>query len=101
MTTAAKRRRKRRSAHPRRWVRVLRTLLAALVRERGTNARVLDDARPLRAAVRSLPATRGICRVCGCTFFNPCHDGHLGCRWVDASRTLCSVCHRTLMEGNS
>lgn len=96
-TPSARRRRKR--LHPRRWVRVLRGVLAAIARQYGGGRAPLDDVEPLRAAVRALPARSGVCRVCGCTFARPCADGHVGCSWVDRRRTLCSVCARTLMEG--
>ena len=35
----------------------------------------------------------GVCRVCGCTQYNPCHHPIYGtCWWVDKEHTLCSHC---------
>ena len=35
----------------------------------------------------------GICRVCGCTQYNPCyHPEHGNCFWADDTFTLCSHC---------
>jgi ParB/RepB/Spo0J family partition protein len=35
-------------------------------------------------------AEPGVCRVCGCTEFEPCREG---CEWVDGAETICSSCH--------
>ncbi len=35
----------------------------------------------------------GVCRVCGCTFNDPCYNPRVGhCWWVDVTETLCSHC---------
>lgn len=35
----------------------------------------------------------GVCRVCGCTWTDPCYNPKYGfCWWADASRTICSHC---------
>lgn len=35
----------------------------------------------------------GVCRVCGCTHDNPCHNPDFGtCWWWDAEETICSHC---------
>ena len=35
----------------------------------------------------------GVCSVCGCTMFNPCHNPKYGyCWWHDAEETVCSHC---------
>lgn len=35
----------------------------------------------------------GKCRVCGCTFNNPCyHPDHGFCWWADEEETICSHC---------
>ena len=42
---------------------------------------------------KSLPSPRGVCRVCGCTFSNPCyHPEHGFCWWADDTHTICSHC---------
>ena len=33
--------------------------------------------------------TRGVCRICGCTYFTPCEGG---CSWADDTNTLCTSC---------
>ena len=38
-------------------------------------------------------ATYGICKVCGCTDTNPCHNPKFGfCWWHDEKHTVCSHC---------
>ena len=52
-------------------------------------------------ALEELPivtAASGICRVCGCTNDRECEGDGLGCAWVDAEETLCSVCARLQRE---
>ena len=40
------------------------------------------------------PRTSGVCRVCGCTMTNPCHNPKHGpCWWADAEETICSHCY--------
>ena len=35
----------------------------------------------------------GVCKVCGCTDNDPCHNpAHGNCWWVDESHELCSHC---------
>lgn len=35
----------------------------------------------------------GVCRVCGCTWADPCiGEHHETCSWADATTTLCSAC---------
>lgn len=35
----------------------------------------------------------GICRICACTWNDPCiAEDHSTCSWTDASTTLCSAC---------
>lgn len=35
----------------------------------------------------------GVCRVCGCTDYDPCwHPKHGCCWWADDTHTLCSHC---------
>ena len=35
----------------------------------------------------------GVCKVCGCTDNDPCHNpAHGNCWWVDDSHELCSHC---------
>lgn len=42
----------------------------------------------------------GVCRVCGCTVENPCHNPEHGyCWWVEPS--LCSHCAETYLEGGN
>lgn len=42
----------------------------------------------------------GICRVCGCSDYNPCRNPHYGnCSWVDEEHTLCSHC-ADLVDGD-
>lgn len=37
--------------------------------------------------------TPGICRICGCTMYDPCYSPEHGyCWWWDAEETLCSHC---------
>lgn len=37
--------------------------------------------------------TQGVCRVCGCTMYDPCYSPGQGyCWWWDADETLCSHC---------
>ena len=37
---------------------------------------------------------KGICRVCGRTFENPCYTHEQGyCYWIDNKHTLCSHCY--------
>ena len=36
---------------------------------------------------------RGVCRICGCTWDNPCYNPDFGCCWWwDAEETICSHC---------
>lgn len=36
---------------------------------------------------------KGVCRVCGCTDDDPCHNPNVGnCWWADESQTICSHC---------
>jgi len=32
---------------------------------------------------------RGVCRMCGCSHFDPCPNG---CAWADRAQTVCSEC---------
>jgi hypothetical protein len=32
---------------------------------------------------------RGVCRMCGCSHFDPCPEG---CGWADVQETLCTEC---------
>ncbi|MEF9966869.1 hypothetical protein [Anaerorhabdus sp.] len=35
----------------------------------------------------------GVCRVCGCTYYEPCIDEDCNtCSWVTTDETLCSFC---------
>jgi hypothetical protein len=62
------------------------------------------------------PGTPGICRMCGCTHYNPClfqidpggptpvpppYHSHQACGWADTSRTLCDnpACLAQAKEG--
>lgn len=37
--------------------------------------------------------TKGVCRVCGCTEDDPCHNPNVGnCWWADETQTICSHC---------
>ena len=37
---------------------------------------------------------KGVCRICGCTWDNACHNPeHGSCWWVDETETLCSHCY--------
>ena len=47
-------------------------------------------------------ATRGVCRICGCTFSNPCyHPVHGYCWWADDARTICSHCADPEIAGDA
>ena len=36
---------------------------------------------------------KGVCRICGCTEDDPCHNPNVGnCWWADESQTICSHC---------
>ena len=35
-----------------------------------------------------------LCRVCACSWDDPCDDDGQGCAWADPSQTLCTVCGR-------
>jgi hypothetical protein len=46
--------------------------------------------------VRRYPGIKGICRICGCTEFNACHEaqGRYECKtcgWADQTQTLCNA----------
>ena len=44
---------------------------------------------------------KGICRICGCTENDPCHNPEYGyCWWVDKSHTLCSHCAEREIAGD-
>ncbi|MEL7600598.1 MAG: hypothetical protein AAGU18_10950 [Proteiniphilum sp.] len=39
------------------------------------------------------PPEHGICRECGCTWYDPCFNPKFGtCWWEDDSETICSHC---------
>ena len=35
-----------------------------------------------------------LCRICACSWNDPCEDGGHGCAWLDASHTICTACQR-------
>jgi hypothetical protein len=38
----------------------------------------------------------GVCRVCGCSYFNPCiNDSGQTCSWANKAHTLCLFCAPT------
>ena len=43
---------------------------------------------------------KGVCRICGCTEDDPCHNPNIGnCWWADESQTICSHCSdKTIAE---
>jgi len=43
---------------------------------------------------------KGVCRICGCTEDDPCHNPNVGnCWWADESQTICSHCaDKTIAE---
>ena len=45
---------------------------------------------------------RGTCRICGCTWNNPCYNPKHGtCWWVDDTHELCSHCADRLISEDS
>lgn len=43
----------------------------------------------------------GVCRICGCTHGNPCHNPMHGfCWWEDESETVCSHCAESEIAGD-
>ena len=45
--------------------------------------------RSPRPEKQSKKFTRGICRVCGCSEYDPCPEG---CAWTSATKTMCTAC---------
>lgn len=44
---------------------------------------------------------KGICRECGCSENNACHNHSVGnCYWVDESETLCSHCSSSVLRND-
>lgn len=38
---------------------------------------------------------RGVCRVCGCSHYNPCINKFgQTCGWTDGTQTLCTFCKK-------
>ena len=43
--------------------------------------------------MQNIQSKKGICRACGCTVTNPCHNPKFGfCWWADLEHTICSHC---------
>ncbi len=43
--------------------------------------------------MKNIKEKKGICKICGCTYNNPCwHPKYGFCSWADESETICSHC---------